>query len=223
MLSTKVFTEGVLDFARRHASAIRRITEAADERAVQGTVLAVRARPKRSAERVEILLGEVEDEVNPYSTHPMRRRLDVVRPVQMYEYTEFEAEETERVPGTYFIPPTAENVLAKLDAHGVKYVRLRDSMRISVQVFRIDSMTTAERAFQQHNERTIFGAYRQDSRWVPAGTAIVPTNQPLGRLVFALLEPRFDDGLVDWNVVDPYLEGATEYPILRSVATFNVF
>ena len=49
VLSTKVFTEGVLDFAQRHASDIRRITEEADARAIHGTVLAVRARPSRLA------------------------------------------------------------------------------------------------------------------------------------------------------------------------------
>jgi hypothetical protein len=31
-------------------------------------------------------------------------------------------------------------------------------------------------------------------------------NQPLARLAFYLLEPRSDDGLVEWNVLDPLLE-----------------
>jgi hypothetical protein len=50
---------------------------------------------------------------------------------------------------------------------------------------------------------------------LPAGTAVVAVAQPLGRLAFALLEPRSDDGVLNWNVLDEALEGATFYPILR--------
>ena len=53
---------------------------------------------------------------------------------------------------------------------------------------------------------------------IPAGTVIVPTAQPLGRLAFYLLDPRSDDGLVAWNVLDDALEGAARYPILRAAS-----
>ena len=52
---------------------------------------------------------------------------------------------------------------------------------------------------------------------------MVRTEQPLGRLVFQLLEPRSSDGLLNWNVLDSRLEGATEYPILRAVLPFIGF
>jgi hypothetical protein len=43
-------------------------------------------------------------------------------------------------------------------------------------------------------------------------------DQPLARLAFLLLEPRSDDGFANWNVLDPALEAAEEYPILRTNA-----
>jgi hypothetical protein len=43
----------------------------------------------------------------------------------------------------------------------------------------------------------------------------VRTDQPLGRLVFYLLEPASDDGVVAWNYLDEQLKDATLYPILR--------
>ena len=52
-------------------------------------------------------------------------------------------------------------------------------------------------------------------RTLPAGTVVVSVDQPLGRLAFMLLEPRSDDGLVNWNVLDEALEGAEVYPIVR--------
>jgi hypothetical protein len=44
----------------------------------------------------------------------------------------------------------------------------------------------------------------------------VPVNQPLGRIVFYLLEPRSDDGWVAWNVLDALLGADVKtYPIVR--------
>lgn len=216
VLATKYFVGGILDFAVQNATVIRRRTVEADARELVGTELAVSAQPKRSAERVEILMGEVEEEANPYSDRTILRRLDVVNRQQMYEYISFEPSEAERVPAAYFVPPEAAPVLEKLRDHGVQSTTLARARSLSVQVFHIDSTTAASRAFQQHNERTVFGRYRQDTRELPAGTVVVSTSQPLGRLVFQLLEPRSSDGLLDWNVLDSLLDGATEYPILRT-------
>jgi len=44
---------------------------------------------------------------------------------------------------------------------------------------------------------------------------VVAVRQPLGRLAFTLLEPRSDNGAVDWNVLDDVLVDAKSYPILR--------
>jgi hypothetical protein len=45
---------------------------------------------------------------------------------------------------------------------------------------------------------------------------VVNIDQPLGRLVFHLLEPRSDDGFVTWNLVDDALQKAAFYPISRT-------
>ncbi len=50
---------------------------------------------------------------------------------------------------------------------------------------------------------------------LPESTVVVRVHQPLGRLAFTLLEPRSDDGVVDWNVLDDVLAGAKAYPITR--------
>ena len=50
-----------------------------------------------------------------------------------------------------------------------------------------------------------------------AGTRMVPVDQSLGRLIFMLLEPSSDEGLVSWNVLDDALEASDVYPVVRSV------
>lgn len=169
------------------------------------------------------MLCEVDEETNPNSGEVMLRRRDVKRPERMYQFIEFEAAERTRVPTAYFVPSNATAVLRKLAAHGVHSETLARPIRLSVQVFRIDSTSVAEREFQQHNERQLFGAYRMASRDIPAGTVVVRTDQPLGRLAFTLLEPRSDDGLLNWNVLDDLLAEAEEYPILSTFGTLRAF
>jgi hypothetical protein len=45
------------------------------------------------------------------------------------------------------------------------------------------------------------------------------SSQPLGRLAFTLLEPRSDDGFLNWNLMDAALEKAPGvYPVVRVMA-----
>ncbi len=85
-----------------------------------------------------------------------------------------------------------------------------------VEEFRIDASDVAATPFQNHHERTLKGAWRPAERDLPAGTLRIDLSQPLARLAFYLLEPRSDDGLANWNVLDAALEGAKVYPIVRS-------
>ncbi|MDP3774318.1 MAG: hypothetical protein Q8Q85_08630 [Gemmatimonadales bacterium] len=93
---------------------------------------------------------------------------------------------------------------------------LAQPLTIEVERFRIDSTWTAERPFQNHRERTALGGYERAQETLPAGTVVVRVDQPLGRLAFYLLEPRSDDGLLDWNLLDGALANARSYPIVRT-------
>jgi len=116
------------------------------------------------------------------------------------------------------VPEELEAVVRLLDDHGIRWVRLDHAITARVQRFVIDSTTTAPREFQGHRERTVFGAYEDVDFTIPAGSAMVPVDQPLGRLAFTLLEPRSDDGLANWNVLDEVIADARHYPIVRLLA-----
>lgn len=204
-----------LDFAWRHASEIRRIAETADVRARAGGELGLRAEHALTGEDVEILMGDVEEERHPYTGDPVLRRLDVVRSERMPEFGAFRATESERVPAAYLVPAGLAEVVERLAAHGVRFEALPADRELEVEVFRIMASRQAESEFQGHRQRTLEGAWETARRSVPAGTLVVPMDQPLARLAFLLLEPRSDDGFANWNVLDPELEGATSYPVLR--------
>lgn len=217
ILASLRFVEQVAGYAFRNASAIHSVIADADTADIVGAELALRATFQRSELPVEILMGEVEEERNPYSGAPMLRRLDVSRVETLPEYGTFRATETERAPAAYFVPGEMRGVLDKLDDHGIEWVPLADSVTLQVGRFAIDSTRTAEREYQGHHQRELFGVYEQAEVVLPAGTAVVSLDQRLGRLGFLLLEPRSDDGLVNWNFLDRALEGAEYYPVMRTM------
>ncbi len=216
ILATQRFVEEILDYAAANAATIRRLTAQADARSLAGQTLAVRARPERSPQPVEILMGEVREERHPFTGEIMLRRLAARRPERMPEYGTFIPTDTERVPRAYLVPAELSQVIDRLEAHGIRVSRLEEPTAMDIEQFRITSATVAERPFQGRHERTVTGAYQTARQTLPAGTVVVPLDQPLARLIFYLLEPRSDDGLLNWNVLDTPFEAGDLYPILRT-------
>jgi hypothetical protein len=214
ILATARFVDEILAYAHANASAIRATVHTASEQPLVGRQLALRAQFERSPERVEILMGATAEERNPYSGALMRRRLPVRTPELMYEYGTFAASESGTVPAAYVLLETSPQIMANLDAHGVQYRVLNAAQSMQVQRFRIDSTSVAPREFQGHRERTVAGAWEAQRVDVPAGAVLIEMRQPLARLIFTLLEPRSDDGLVNWNYFDRWIEEGA-LPVVR--------
>ncbi len=216
ILATSRFVEENLNYVRDNAGSIRKITEQADARTIIGSQLPLGAELERAPELVEILLGEVAEEKHPVDGHVMHLRKDVKIPEKMAEYGTFKATLTERVPSAYFIPPQLADAIDRLHAHGIVTTPLKSATTVAVEEFRIDASEAAAQPFQNHQERTLKGAWVAAERPLPAGTLRVEMTQPLARLAFYLLEPRSDDGLTNWNFLDDALLEAKTYPIVRT-------
>jgi hypothetical protein len=147
----------------------------------------------------------------------MLRRLDTQTLTRMYEYGTFNVSAFERVPRAYYVPSELEDVIERLDAHGILTELLDAESTREVEQFQIGSTSSADREFQGHREQTLTGSYELTRTVLAGGTRVVPLDQPLGRLVFMLLEPMSDDGFVNWNLLDDVLAGASVYPIVRTV------
>ena len=72
----------------------------------------------------EILMGEVEDEINPVNSACMNRRKDVVKAEVMRNGLWFEPTATEVVAAEYYVPETAARALELLRAHGIQMRQL---------------------------------------------------------------------------------------------------
>ncbi|NJD20336.1 MAG: peptidase M14 [Gemmatimonadetes bacterium] len=207
------FVEELLDFAWENAGTVRRLVEEADRESVVGRELAVRAEPQRTGD-VTILMGEVDEERNPYTGAVMLRRRDVRTPTTMADMGTFRATETAIAPAAYYVLPQARTAIERLEAHGVTVVRYAEARTVEAERFVVDSTTSAEREFQGHRERTVWGRWTPEQVTLPEGTAYVSLDQPLGRLAFTLLEPRSDDGFTAWGFLDPEI-GSGSFPVLR--------
>jgi hypothetical protein len=84
-----------------------------------------------------------------------------------------------------------------------------------LEVFTVATATAMDKPFENHQERTVTGTWTATDATVAPGAWRVSTAQPLARLAVYLLEPRSNDGLATWNVLDEALKTGRS-PILRT-------
>ena len=214
VLSTLYFVEEILDYVHEHADEVRRIVADADAAGVVGDSLALRAEPEPSAAPVDILMGATVEEVHPLTGRTLLLRSDTQYVEPMYEYGTFAPTLRERVPQAYLVPAALEEVLTRLAAHGIA-LEPADATPLDVEAFRIDSIQTTERPFQGHNEQSLFGRYEPDRVTPASGDMLARVDQPLGRLLFSLVEPQSDDGFANWGLLADRLRAGELYPIVR--------
>ncbi len=117
------------------------------------------------------------------------------------------------------------SLIDRLEAHGITYSVTTREQPFTGEQFRIATNVMAENVFQgTHKARTLTGAWEAAQQTLPVGSLVIPMNQPLARLTFILMDPRSDDGLMYWNIMDPVL-GTTPspqfYPVLRSMTAIT--
>ena len=221
VMATKYFVDEILAYSNENAERIKVVVQEAEAQSIVGAELAVRAVPERSEEKVTILMGQTVEKKNPYSGEMVRNRVDYVEAEEMYEYGSFSASETSRVPESYYFSADIPGLQDYLDVHGVVYEVVSADWTEPVEGFRIDSTTVAERPFQQVQERMLYGEWVREEHTFESRTIEVRMDQPLARLIFYLLDPRSDDGLLNWAALDRALagelDGSGTYPIFRSI------
>jgi hypothetical protein len=217
--ATSYFLEESLNFAALNAAKLRKAVEAADKESIIGKPEGTRAAMKRDG-MIDVVMGEVEDEKNPVSGATMNRRKDVVHHEQMVDMLWFEPTTTAVVPTAYYVPATATKAVELLKRHGVLMTQ------VTSPVTNLSSFAISESMFQcnlpsidtgTHNLHRLEGTWGLPAASVtaPAGSWMVPMNQPLARLAFYLIEPTSDDGLTTWNYLDDLLKDGKTYPILK--------
>src|SRR4030095_10026455 len=211
---TEAFTEEIMRFVAADGDAIRSLTSGADAEWIDetharalGIASALQALPKP----VDVLVGAIGSTGNPRSGKSMRTMVGTTAiPTSMLVYDRFISTASRRVPAEYIVPVSGKGlhdiVERKLREHGIQVETLQTASLTPVEQFALTQVRQVERAFQGHHATSIEGRFERRDIGVPAGSLLVRTKQPLGRLVFYLLEPESDDGLTTWNYFDSALK-----------------
>src|SRR2546429_5374067 len=209
---THDFLVEILNYAALHADDIRRLEREADRQTALGGA-GVAPRP---ALAVAYKLGA--RGVEPVQLEVMKAGSDSVRGRPRLEPTgeirAFRIPVNDRfldslarpLPAGYFLPGAAGETATLLRLHGIQVQRLLADWTDTVETLTGPQLKWAPREFQGHHLLEVSGTWTRVPRIVPAGSYFVSTAQPLGRLVFALLEPE-GFGLARWGVFDRLLGG----------------
>ena len=217
---TEAFVEEIMRFVAANAGDITRLATAADREPLREQAVASALRPLPRP--VDVLVGAIDMMINPRSGKPMRIMIEsVATPTSMTVYDGFVSTATRRVPDAYIIPVSANGlhdiVEQKLREHGILVEQRDAASRVAVEQFLIAEVRRADQLFQGHRTTSLTGRFERRDVDVPAGSFVVSTKQPLGRLVFYLLEPESDDGLTTWNFLDTALKPGGAHPVVKSV------
>ena len=230
------FVVEVLEYAAQHADEIRQVERAADR---QTTLEGAGAAPRPSLAVAYRLAGRGEEPVllqvmrpNPDSARggPALLPTGELRSIRIPVNDRFTDSLTRPLPAGYFLPPGAALLAALLRLHGVAVSRLAEDWADTVEILGVTQLTWSPREFQGHHLLQVSGQYASGVRTFPAGSYFVGTAQPLGRLVFALLEPT-GYGLARWGMIDRWLgsefgaysglvyksSGVGEFPVWRAL------
>jgi len=219
---TEAFVEEIMRFVAAHGREIRELTSRVDadwtknaSKADAGVAFTLKPLPKP----VDVLVGAIGTTPNPRSGKPMRTMAETAAtPTPMAVYDRFVSTAVRRVPREYIVRSSSavlESVARALSAHGVRFERTGAQSQRAVDRFVIEKVGRAERIFQGHHEVSVTGRFEHRDVDIPAGSLVVKTDQPLGRLVFYLLEPESNDGLATWNLLDNDLASGSNHPVLK--------
>jgi hypothetical protein len=120
-------------------------------------------------------------------------------------------------PRAYWVPATAPDVIDRLKIHGIHLETASAAQTVSVQVYRLVHPQIMSKA--RAEELPVFeGRFllrtevkpERRTQTFPPGSVRVSTDQPLGDLVVAMLEPESHDSLFAWGFFPEVLQ-RTEY------------
>jgi hypothetical protein len=115
-----------------------------------------------------------------------------------------------RRPKAYWVPVTTPEVIARLKLHGVLFDTQPQATTEKLEMYRLVDPAPTAQPFEGRHLVTTKVKPETRTETFPAGSVRVPTDQPLGDLVVALLEPESSDSFLSWGFF-PEITQRTEY------------
>lgn len=145
---------------------------------------------------------------------PSGRPTELTR-VKMPIFDRFKVTKTSKIPATYIIPAGESKIVDLLRRHGIVVEKLLESVRATISAFEVSEIKTETQAFQGHHLAQLDGKFAQVPMTIESGSYLVPMNQPLGILIFNMLEPESSDGVATWGLLAAEIKSGEKFPILK--------
>ena len=228
--STYTFVNEILEYSNSHAKEIIDVNKKAEDHAIS-QVIGEAGKMKKGVRFKMVPLQKLNDfitydyvtSVKEDGTKEYFRTGNIVKYNDIDYYAKFEAEVESTLPRGYVIPAEFTAIVENLKKHGIKVVQLTKAQTFTGEVFLIKKFEKDKRTFQGHALANAEGKFSTASRKFKKGDYVVDIAQPLSNLIFYLLEPQSDDGLLTWNFFDSYLEKnnisnkSVEYPVFKYI------
>jgi murein tripeptide amidase MpaA len=229
MNSTYAFVAEILEYTNTHGKTLAEINAKAAEDAVNNVL----KNAGKVSKGVRFKMAALETPIKAYRTYDHTAYKDadgntryirsgrIIEVPNVINMARFEATQNSKLPRGYYIPKSLKHIADHLKSQGVAVETLQKTRKVSGEVFRIIKYTKAERTFQGSNMATLEGSFVSEKETFRKGDYWVDMAQPLTNLIFYMLEPQSDDGLLTWNFFDDYLnekEVGTKtvaYPIFK--------
>lgn len=226
--STYKFVLEILSYTNSHAKEIQTINKAAEDATIREVVdnagkvkKGVRFEMVPSDTLNNFLTYDFISSENSDGTSTLLRTGKITSYDSIKYHAKFQPVLASMLPRGYIIPATFSNTITVLKKLGIRIDSLSSSKMYTGESFMVDKLTKAERKFEGHNLAKVEGHFVKHNQKFKAGDYIVDLAQPLGNLIFYMLEPQSDDGLVAWNFFDSYFEKhgvnnkAVRYPVFK--------
>lgn len=213
VLGTLEFCRAILQESAEHAGAIRETIAAADSYNRQGRADTIALRTRAIPfDRTFTALGYVEYDDAGNKIEPT----DEAKDYEVELVNDFETTLSVERPWAYLIPADLTRIAEHLQRHGIEVQEVREAMELDAEVYRIDEVARADRAFQGHRMLDVSKVTpRTRGVRVEPGWHLVRTEQDLGILAAYMLEPQATDGLASWNFLDEHVRAGEDFPIYR--------
>jgi hypothetical protein len=109
-------------------------------------------------------------------------------------------------PLAYIIPPEWTEVIELLAVHGLRCRRLVEAHTDEFESYRFKDVSFASKPFEGRFAARFKTELMVERRTYPAGSVIVPLDQPDAKVAIHLLEPEAADSLVSWGFFNAIFE-----------------
>lgn len=145
-----------------------------------------------------------------------REPLDLTIPM----YDKFRVTAGAAPPLYYIVPVQWTSVIEVLHAHGVRFRSLAETAAMEVESYRFKNVRWPSEPFEGRHMPKFDVERSTEMREFSAGSLVVPTAQPLGKLVLNLLEPQAPDSFARWGFFNAIFEEKeyAEHYVLEALA-----